>query len=236
MSQNAPRNRTGNRLLDRLPPEDSDRLLPLAEIVSLRPLEELHQQDGPLPHVYFPRSGVLSSVIALGDGRIVEAATVGNEGMVGIPALLGLNFTAATATSQVPGDSLRIAMPSFVKAIRQSGPLDVILRRYIAFSLRSAYQAVACNALHSAEERMSRWLLTTQDRVGQAEFLLTQEFLAQMLGVRRQTIQVVAGTLQTAGLITYRRGLIRVIDREGLEAASCECYAITKALYDRIMQ
>src|SRR5262249_15050365 len=112
----------------------------------------------------------------------------------------------------------------------------LILRRYIAFSLRSAYQAVACNALHSAEERMARWLLTTQDRVGQSDFLLTQEFLAQMLGVRRQTIQLVAGTLQTAGLISYRRGSIRVLDREGLEAASCECYGIIKTLYDRIVQ
>jgi hypothetical protein len=93
-----------------------------------------------------------------------------------------------------------------VQAIQRSGPLDLILRRYIAFSLRSAYQAVACNALHAAEERMSRWLLTTQDRVGKGEFLLTQEFLAEMLGVRRQTVQVVAGTLRTAGLITYRRG------------------------------
>jgi CRP-like cAMP-binding protein len=189
-----------------------------------------------LPHVYFPKSGVLSSVIALGEGRVVEAATIGNEGMVGIPALLGLDFTSATATSQVPGDSLRIPTPSFLQAIKPSGPLDRILRRYIAFSLRSAYQAVACNALHAAEERMSRWLLTTQDRVGKREFSLTQEFLAEMLGVRRQTVQVVAGTLQTAGLITYRRGLVRVLDREGLEAASCECYGITKALYDRIVQ
>jgi len=236
MSQPAPPNRTGNRLLDRLPPDESSRLLALAETVALRPLEELHQQDSPLPHVYFPKSGVLSSVIAVGEGRVVEAATIGNEGMVGLPALLGLDFTTATATSQVPGDSLRIPTPSFVQALKRSGPLDLILRRYIAFSLRSAYQAVACNALHSAEERMCRWLLTTQDRVGKGEFLLTQEFLAEMLGVRRQTVQVVAGTLQTAGLITYRRGLVRVVDREGLEATSCECYGITTALYDRIVQ
>jgi CRP-like cAMP-binding protein len=236
MSQPAPRNRTGNRLLDRLPPDESDRLLALAEPVSLRHLEQLFEQDGPLPHVYFPKSGVLSSVISLGEGRVVEAATIGNEGMVGIPALLGLDFTIATATAQVPGDSLRIPTPSFMEAMRRGGPLDLILRRYIAFSLRSAYQAVACNALHSVEERMARWLLTTQDRVGSSEFLLTQEFLAQMLGVRRQSVQVVAGTLQTAGLITYRRGQVRVMDREGLEAASCECYGITKALYDRIVQ
>jgi len=236
MSPPPARNRTGNRLLDRLPPDESNRLVSFAETVSLHRLEQLHQQDSPLPHVYFPKSGVLSSVIALAEGRVVEAATIGNEGMVGIPALLGLEFTTATATSQIPGDSLRIPAPSFVQAIKRSGPLDLILRRYIAFCLRSAYQAVACNALHSAEERMSRWLLTTQDRVGKAEFLLTQEFLAEMLGVRRQTVQVVAGTLQTAGLITYRRGLVRVLDREGLEAASCECYGTTKALYDRIVQ
>jgi CRP-like cAMP-binding protein len=236
MSQPATRTPTGNRLLDRLPADESSRLLPLAETVSLRNLEQIHQQDAPLPHVYFPKSGVLSSVIASAEGGVVEAATIGNEGMVGIPALLGLDFTTAAVTSQVPGESLRIPTPSFVQALKQSGPLDVLLRRYIAFSLRSAYQAVACNALHAAEERMSRWLLTTQDRVGQREFALTQEFLAEMLGVRRQTVQVVAGTLQTAGLITYRRGLIRVIDREGLEAASCECYEITKSLYDRIVQ
>ena len=236
MSGPAPRNRTGNRLLDRLPPDESDRLLALAEPVSLRHLEQLFEQDGPLPHVYFPKSGVLSIVISLGEGRVVEAATIGNEGMVGIPALLGLDFTTATATAQVPGDSLRIPTPSFMEAMSRGGPLDLTLRRYIAFSLRSAYQAVACNALHSVEERMARWLLTTQDRVGSSEFLLTQEFLAQMLGVRRQSVQVVAGTLQTAGLITYRRGQVRVMDREGLEAASCECYGITKALYDRIVQ
>jgi len=156
--------------------------------------------------------------------------------MVGIPALLDLDFTTAAVTSQVPGESLRIPTPSFVQAMKQCGPLDILLRRYIAFSLRSAYQAVACNALHSAEERMSRWLLTTQDRVGKREFSLTQEFLAEMLGVRRQTVQVVAGTLQTAGLITYRRGLIRVIPREGMDAASCKCSEITKALSDRIVQ
>src|SRR5262245_36866319 len=236
MSQPATPTRTGNRLLDRLPADESSRLLPLAEIVSLSNLEQLHHQDAPLPHVYFPKSGVLSSVIASAEGGVVEAATIGNEGMVGIPALLGLDFTTAAVTSQVPGESLRIPTPSFVQTLKQSGPLDVLLRRYIAFSLRSAYQAVACNALHSAEERMSRWLLTTQDRVGKREFSLTQEFLAEMLGVRRQTIQVVAGTLQPAGLITNRRGLIRVIDREGLEAASCECYRTTKTLYDRIVQ
>src|SRR5262249_48893506 len=150
--------RTGNRLLDRLPADESSRLLPLAETVSFRNLEQLHRQDAPLPHVYFPKSGVLSSVIALEEGRGGEAATSGNEGMVGIPALLGLDFTTATVTAQVPGESLRIPTPSFAQAMKRGESLDMLLRRYIAFSLRSAYQAVACNAQHSAEERLSRWL------------------------------------------------------------------------------
>src|SRR5262245_33401654 len=158
MSQPTTPTRTGNRLLDRLPADESSRLLTLAETVSLHNLEQVHQQDAPLPHVYFPKSGVLSSVIAAGDGGVVEAATIGNEGMVGIPALLGLDFTTAAVTSQIPGESLRIPTPAFLQAMKQGGPLDILLRRYIAFSLRSAYQAVACNALHSTEERMPRWL------------------------------------------------------------------------------
>src|SRR5262249_6182532 len=129
MSQPAPRTRTGNRLLDRLPADESSRLLPLAETVSLSNLEQLHQQDAPLPHVYFPKSGVRSSVIAAGEGGVVEAATIGNEGMVGIPALLGLDFTTAAVTSQVPGESLRIPTLSFIQALKQCGPLDLLLRR-----------------------------------------------------------------------------------------------------------
>ena len=124
---------------------------------------------------------------------------------------------------------------SFLRAVERDGPLDRLLRRFIAFSLRYAYQTVVCNAQHSVEERMCRWLLMTQDRVGKEEFVLTQEFLAEMLAVRRQTVTVFAGTLQTAGFITYRRGTMRIINREGLEAASCECYQISKSFYDRIM-
>ena len=114
--------------------------------------------------------------------------------------------------------------------------LDRLLRRYAAYSLRNAKQSVACNALHSVEERMCRWLLMTQDRVGKDEFWLTHELLAAMLGVRRQSVSIVAGTLQKAGFIAYRHGVMRVVDREGLEAASCECYGVTETLYDRIMK
>jgi CRP-like cAMP-binding protein len=223
-------------LLDRLPEAVFMKLLPSLEPILLPHGHELCRQNGPMPYVYFPTSGMCSVVGATDEGKVVETATVGNEGMIGVSVVLGLDFTPSTAISQVSGKGLRFATPSFLRALEPGGPLDRLLRRFIAFSLRDAYQSVVCNAQHSVEERMCRWLLLTQDRVEKEEFVLTQEFLAEMLGVRRQTVTVIAGTLQTAGLIRYRRGAMRIISREGLEEASCECYAITKSFYDRIMR
>jgi CRP-like cAMP-binding protein len=228
--------RTGNRLLDRLPAEEYQRLLPFWEKVNLPHGQEICRQNGPMSHVYFPTSGMCSLVGATDEGKVVETATVGNEGMIGIPVLLDLDFSPSTAVSQVSGKGLRMPAPVFLGAMKRAGALDRLLRRFIAFSLRYAYQTVVCNAQHSVEERMCRWLLMTRDRVEKNEFVLTHEFLAEMLAVRRQTVTVFAGTLQTAGFITYRRGLMRIINREGLEAASCECYEITKSYYDRIMK
>ena len=125
---------------------------------------------------------------------------------------------------------------SFLRVMQPGGPLDKLMRRYVAFSMRNAHQTVACNALHALEERMSRWLLMAHDRVGKDEFVLTQEFMAEMLGVRRQTVSVVAGTLQSAGFISYRRGVLRIVDREGLESASCDCYETIRAFFDRIVK
>src|SRR5436190_8368035 len=236
MPQPATINRTGNRLLDRLPEEEYQRLLPSWETISLPHGHEICRQNGPMSHVYFPTSGMCSVVGVTDEGKVVETATVGNEGMIGIPVVLGLDFSPSTAISQVSGAGLRMLAPSFLRAMVPGGPLDRLLRRFIAFSLRYAYQTVVCNAQHSIEERMCHWLLMTHDRVMQDEFVLTQEFLAEMLGVRRQTVTVFAGTLQTAGFISYRRGTMRIVNREGLEAASCECYEITRAYYDRIMK
>src|SRR4029077_1948673 len=123
----------------------------------------------------------------------------------------------------------------FLEALKQGGTLDKVVRRYTAYSLRYANQTVACNLLHSVKQRMCRWLLMCRDRVEKEEFVLTHEFLAEMLGVRRQTVTVIAGTLQKAGLISYRRGVIRILDPKRLEAASCECYGVIKAYYNRIM-
>jgi len=175
-----------------------------------------------MSHVYFPTSGVCSIVSIADNGKLVEMATIGNEGMIGLPVFLGLDFSPIRALSQVSGKALRMPATSFLRALEPGTPLDRLMRRYMAFSMRYAYQTVACNALHSLEERMCRWLLMTHDRVEEEEFKLTQEFLAEMLGVRRQSVTVVAGILQTAGFLTYRRGIVRIINRESLEAASCE--------------
>jgi len=229
-------NRTGNHLLDQLPDGEYKRLASSWEIVSLPHGHEVCRQNGPMSHVYFPTSGMCSVVGVTDEGKVVETATVGNEGMIGTPVLLGLDFNPSTVISQVSGKGLRMPAASFLRALEVGGRLDKLLRRFIAFSLRYAYQTVVCNAQHSVEERLCRWLLMTQDRVGKEEFVLTQEFLAEMLAVRRQTVTVFAGTLQTAGFITYRRGTMRIINREGLEAASCECYEVTKSFYERIMK
>lgn len=236
MAKSATPSPTGNRLLDRLPEAEYSRLRPSLEPISLPHGHEICKQDGPMSHAYFPTSGMCSVVGATDEGKVIEMATVGNEGMVGIPIILGLDFSPIRAISQVAGAGLRIPASAFTRAMEPGAPFDRLLRRYIAFALRCAYQMAACNAQHSVEERMCRWLLMTQDRVGQAEFVLTQEFLAEMLAVRRQTVTVFAGTLQTAGFISYRRGIMRIINREALEAASCECYEITRSYYDRIMK
>jgi CRP-like cAMP-binding protein len=230
-------NRTRNQLLNRLSRDEFRLLVRSEKTVSMAQGEEIYRQDGPgsMPNVYFPTSGVISLTVLMEDGTEVEAATIGNEGMIGLPVALGLDSSPIRAVSQVSGEGLRIPISAFLEALEPDEVLDRLVQRYIAFSLRSANQTVACNLLHTVEEGMCRWLLMCQDRVGNDEFLITHEYLADMLGVHRQTVTVVAGKLQTAGLLTYRRGVLRVLNREGLKAASCECYGVTTMFYDRIM-
>ncbi len=227
--------RTGNRLLDLLPEGASGPLVSSAQVVSLLHGQEVFRQDGPMPHVYFPTTSVFGVVIHMEDGTQVEAKTVGNEGMIGLPLFLGADFHPFRAVVQVPGGALQVPAPAFSKVVELGGALDRHLRRYALYRLRCASQTGACNSLHGVEERMARWLLMAHDRAGTDEFLLTHEFLAELLGIRRQTVSVIAATLQRAGLIAYRRGVLRVLDRAGLEAASCECYEVLKRLYPHIM-
>jgi CRP-like cAMP-binding protein len=227
---------TGNQLLDRLPKGESNRILESMETVSLPLGREVVQQDGPLSHVLFPTSGMVSLVVLMEDGRIAEASTVGREGIVGVSAMLSQDSSPATATSQVAGEALRMPVHGFLDELTRGGTFERLVRRYAAYTLRYANQTVACNLLHSVEERMCRWLLMIHDRTGSDEFPFTHELLSEMLGVRRQTVTVIAGELQSQGLIQYRRGVLRILDREGLEAGSCECYSVIKDAYDRLVQ
>src|SRR5262249_23637303 len=189
-----------------------------------------------IEHVYFPLSGVMSLVVQMADNATVEVGTIGNEGMVGTPVLLGVDRSPTKAFCQVPGECLRMSIAEFKQEIEaEDGVFRRLLNRYAQALINQISQSVGCNHLHSVEERTCRWLLMTHDRVGKDEFLLTQEFLAQMLGVRRSSVTVAAGLLEKAGLITYKRGRIRVLDRERLEQASCECYRIVSREYERLL-
>src|SRR5262249_32647208 len=149
----------GNRLLDCVPPDELDALRQAWEVVSLSQAEELCHQDDPISHVYFPLSGVYATVVGLENGRRVEATPVGNEGINGLAAVLGLGFSPKTSTTPVPGDCLRLSVAALRSALKPNSVLDGVLHRYAAYALRSAYQAAACNAVHTARERMCRWLL-----------------------------------------------------------------------------
>ena len=226
--------RTGNRLLDRLPEQEYTRLAPSLVSASLKLKQLLIQVDGPVRDVYFPTTALISTLVVLEDGSEVETIQTGSEGLVGLPAGLGVDFGLSRAICQVPGETWCLPARALREALEWSRPLDALVKRYTALVLRQTAQVVACNALHPVTERLCRWLLMSHDRVGRDEFPMTHEFMGEMLGVRRQTVTVIFGTLQGAGLITFRRGIVRVVDRSGLEDAACECYRLIRALYDRI--
>ena len=224
-----------NRLLAALPAEEHARLLPHLESVSTRHKEIIYEANEPISHVYFPNSGVFSLLTVMEDGSVVEVGTVGNEGMLGLPVFLHADSAPNRVFVQVPGESLRMAAEVFKAEIGKGGTLPTLLHRYTQGFFNHLAQSAACNRLHSVDQRCARWLLMMHDRVDAHEFPITQEVLAQMLGVRRATVTVVARTLQQAGLIQYSRGRIMIVDRPGLEAASCECYRIIKAEFDRLL-
>lgn len=226
---------TGNRLLDHLPQDESKRLIATGQYVSLEQGEVIYRQGGPTSHVYFPKRGCCCHVVTLDEGRRVETTTIGNEGMVGFHLALGLDWSPLAAVALIPGESLCVPAEAFQETVKEGKSLERLIRRYAAYCIRYESQILACNSRHSVEQRACRRLLMVHDRVGSADFSLTQELLSEMLGVRRQTVASVAGSLQAANVISYRRGVIKILNRQGLEAASCECYKITKAAYDSIV-
>lgn len=190
----------------------------------------LQEQGEPLEHVYFPESGVVSIVTTLESGDMIETGTVGSEGFVGVSAVLGVEFAPSRAFCQVKGAALRLPL-RVVRAEYDQGTMWFkLLLRYVHFLHAFTAQSAACNRMHNVDARMSRWLLMTHDRVPGDTFQLTQEFLAQMLGVARPTVNIAAGALQRAGFVNYTRGQLTVVDRAGLESGACECYARTKEL------
>jgi CRP-like cAMP-binding protein len=228
--------RSGNRLLSALSGQEYARLLSSAESVSLELKQPLTQLGQPIRHVYFPTTATVSLLNVMEDGGEVEVGLIGPEGMVGLSIALGLPLAIYRSICQVPGDAWRVSSIQFRDSLQQSRSLDSLIRRYTAVRLRQTAQMVACNALHPATERLCRWLLMSHDRVGRDEFPMTQEFMSELLGVRRPSVTMIAGTLQEAGLITYKRGLVRVKNRRELEAAACECYAVMKELYEQILR
>lgn len=227
-----------NRLLAALPPRDYRRLAGEIEVISLEMKQTLVRQDEPIEHVFFPLTAVSSLCTVMRDGAAVEIATVGNEGMIGVALLLGAERVHYRAFCQIPGQSARLSAAAFRKELsRRDAALRELMRRYMQAWTVQLSQGVACNRLHTIEQRCARWLLQTQDRVGGDNgFPLTQDFLAQMLGVRRASVNVVAGMLEKAGMIHYKRGWISVLDRKRLERTSCECYDVIRQESRRILE
>jgi CRP-like cAMP-binding protein len=227
---------TKNQLLNALSIEQYQKLSPKLEPVTLTFKQILYVPEQPIQYVYFVNDGMVSLVNVTEDGATVEAATVGNEGMVGISVLLGVDRTLTQAIVQIAGHALRMPVETFKREVTPDTPLYPLLLRYTQALINQLSQTVACNRLHSVEERCCRWLLMCQDRTGTDQFLLTQELLSQMLGVRRASVSVVASILQKAGLIRYSRGRITILNRSGLEAASCECYRVVKTEFQRLLE
>jgi CRP-like cAMP-binding protein len=224
--------RPKNRLLAALPVQDWERLRPHFDEVDL-PLGQLLCEGGaPFDRLYFPTAGVISTVAVFADGSAAEMATTGREGMVGVGAILGSDTSLSRQLVQVPGSALVIDYDTFRQVEPDMPSLRVALFAYTQAFMAQVLQSVACNGVHTVEERVARWLLMCHDRSDADQFLLTQEFLAEMLGVSRRAVSMVARTLQRAGLIRYSRGVITIEDRARLEAASCECYGAIRQQYE----
>jgi CRP-like cAMP-binding protein len=216
-------------LLQRLGERERGAILAKMQRVPILAGQSLADHDGPASDVYFPESAVASVLVGLRDGRMIEVGTVGAEGVVGLPVFLGTASHRFSVIGQIAGEGLRMDAGQFRREVDANAQLHDILHSYTQAFLVQLAQTVACNRSHPVEARAARWLLTTSDRLGIGEFRLTQEFLALMLGVHRPSVSLAAAALQSAGAIAYRRGNIRITDRDLLAARSCECYEVVQA-------
>ena len=224
-----------NRLLRWLPAEDRARLFGRMRRVSLVSGQVLTPADQPVRSIHFPETAVISLVASMRDGTPVEVATVGAEGFAGLPILLGTGSMPIAVLAQVAGESWRLDADAYEEELGRSPALRDASSRYLQGLFVQTAQSVACNRLHPISERTARWLLMSADRAGADTFRLTQEFLATMLGVHRPSVTVAAGELQRRGAISYHRGLVRIVDRDALERASCECYDVIRREFDTLL-
>lgn len=224
-----------NRLLERLPPADLERLRPHLQPVTFEYRLPLYAPYKPILYVYFPVTGVASLVNTMINGSAAEVGTIGNEGMVGVPIILGDTLSPTSVYIQVPGEGLRMQSALFKEALEHSSAMRRVMLLYVHMFFNQVAQSAACSHFHHLQQRCCRWLLMTRDRVQSEHFLLTQEFLAMMLGVQRGSVTLAANELKRLKLIDYHRGHVTIIDRAGLEKLSCECYRLIRNEQDRLL-
>jgi CRP-like cAMP-binding protein len=224
-----------NHLLDALPVSDYQRFAPHLEHVTLNLGDVLYEPGGKMRYVYFPTTAIISLLYVMQDGASAEIAIVGNEGILGISLFMGGETTPSRAVVQSEGYGYRIRAQLLKDEFGRFGPLMHLLLRYTQALITQMGQTAVCNRHHTVDKQLCRWLLLSLDRLGSNELTMTQELIANMLGVRREGVTEAAGKLQAAGLLKYRRGKITVLDRPGLEARTCECYAVVKKEFDRLL-
>lgn len=224
-----------NTLLAALPADEFARLLPNLEAVVMPLGKVLYESGDLMTHVYFPTTAIVSMLYVLEDGASAEIAIVGNEGILGISLFMGGETTPSRAVVQTAGHAYRLKAQLLKDEFNRAGPVLRLLLRYTQALITQMTQTAVCNRHHSIDQQLCRWLLLSLDRLPSLTLITTQELIASMLGVRRGSVTESAGKLQRAGLIRYKRGRIEVLDRPGLEKASCECYAVVRREYDRLL-
>ncbi|MBC7701165.1 Crp/Fnr family transcriptional regulator [Aquabacterium sp.] len=224
-----------NRLLAALPQAEWVRWLPLLEQVDMPLGKVLYEPGNRLTHVYFPTDSIVSLLYVMEDGGSAEIAMVGLEGIVGISLFMGGESTPSRAVVQSAGQAFRLKASAMLQEFNRAGPVLHLLLRYTQALITQMSQTAVCNRHHALDQQLCRWLLLSLDRLPADEIFMTQELIANMLGVRREGVTEAAGRLQKAGLIRYQRGRITVLDRPGLEHRTCECYAVVKTEYDRLL-
>ena len=224
-----------NHLLAALPAEDLARLAPSLERIPLQLGEALYESGSRMRHVFFPTTSIVSLLYVMEDGASAEIAIVGNEGIVGVSLFMGGETTPSRAVVQSAGHAYRLKGQALKEEFYRAGPMQRLLLRYTQALLTQMAQTAVCNRHHSLDQQLCRWLLLSLDRLRSNELIMTQELIANMLGVRREGVTEAAGNLQRAGLIEYSRGRITVLDRPGLEARSCECYGVVRKEFERLL-